>query len=157
MPLTTCLLLPKVVGRVFLFVCFLWIKNNSREWTCVFYKSPLGSDTGGWYRNSGLALQCSRNIPDPLGGCWASLGTISPGEGEHCTEWRAFRSSSKSSRKSSRSRSSAGTRSPGVITSVSLSKDKVPAGRAWVALHTWIVTRTEGKIALFPLASFRQT
>lgn len=37
-----------------------------------------------------------------------SIGRSIPGEGEHCTEWWAFKSSSKSRRKSSKSRSSAG-------------------------------------------------
>lgn len=50
--------------------------------------------------------------------CWP----FSPGEGEHCTEWRAFRSSSKSSSKSSRSRSSAGMRSAGMISPLSLAR-----------------------------------
>lgn len=78
-----------------------------------------------------FALKCSQNVIDGLRMKWvtaaeAGLMLFSPGEGVHCTECRAFRSSSKSSKKSSRSRSSAGIRSSGMITSLSLFGDQLP-------------------------------
>lgn len=46
------------------------------------------------------------------------FGSFIPGEGEHCTEWWAFKSSSKSSRKSSKSRSSVGEEIPRFDTAI---------------------------------------
>lgn len=45
-------------------------------------------------------------------------GSFIPGEGEHCTEWWDFKSSSKSRKKSSKSRSSIGEKIPRIVTAI---------------------------------------